>query len=80
MITYIFFLKLSKYLNPCLKCSISVAYYLLNNNSPIYPSFDTYFPANQKRSYITIAAQKCVLKFLPSRVALGHASSLLSLL
>jgi hypothetical protein len=26
------------------------------------------------------AAQKCVLKFLPSRVALGHASSLLSLL
>jgi hypothetical protein len=27
----------------------------------------------------TIAAQKCVLKFLPSRVALGHASSLLSL-
>jgi hypothetical protein len=28
----------------------------------------------------TIAAQKCVLKFLPSRVALGHASSLLGLL
>ena len=27
-----------------------------------------------------IAAQKRVLKFLPSRVALGHASSLLSLL
>jgi hypothetical protein len=30
-------------------------------------------------SSVTIAAQKCVLKFLPSRVALGHASSLLSL-
>ena len=28
----------------------------------------------------SIAAQKCVLKFLPSRMALGHASSLLSLL
>jgi hypothetical protein len=26
LITYIFFLKLSKCLNPCLKCSISVAY------------------------------------------------------
>jgi hypothetical protein len=36
LITYIFFLKLSKCLNPCLKCSISVAYYLLNNISPIY--------------------------------------------
>jgi hypothetical protein len=31
-----FFLKLSKCLNSCLKCSISVAYCLLNNISPIY--------------------------------------------
>jgi hypothetical protein len=57
LIKYIFFLKLSKYLNPCLKCSISIAYCLLNNISPIYPIISlvltfTFQPITE-RSYIT---------------------------